>query len=69
MLFFLIRYLEFETHEEILFKFFLYHFLLTSILSLSPNNLFFEKSMYFPVVPDNSNDLLRSCVLFYEIIF
>ena len=35
-------------------------FLLTAMLPLGRNNFIFEKSMYFPVIPDNSHDLLRS---------
>ena len=51
----------FTRYLEILFKFFLYHFfLLTSMLSLWRNNFIFEKSMYFPVIPDTSHGLLRS---------
>ena len=48
-----------KAHKEILFKF--YHFF-SSRSSLWRNHFMFEKSMYFPVIPDNS-------YVFYEIIF
>ena len=35
-------------------------FLLTAMFPLGRNNFIFEKSMYFPVIADNSHDLLRS---------
>ena len=58
-----------KAHKEILFKFFFYHFF--SRPSLWRNHFMFEKSMYFPVIPDNSHDLLRTSgsYVFYEIIF
>ena len=59
----------FKAHKEILFKFFVTIFFSRS--SLWRNNFMFNKSMCFPVIPDNSHDLLRTSgsYVFYEIIF
>ena len=71
-----LRYLEFKAHKEILFKCFLCQFFsaysYTSMLSLWRNNFIFEKSTYFPAIPDNSQDFWghgsSRSVVFYEII-
>ena len=54
--------LKFIKENILLFKFLPHHFffLLTSMLSLWQNNFIFEKSIYFPVIPDDSHNLLRS---------
>ena len=60
-----LRCLEFKVHKRkfITLQIFtspLFFFLLTSMLSLWQNNFIFEKSIYFPVIPDDSHNLLRS---------
>ena len=58
----------FNAHKEILFRFFVTIFFLLG--HPFDEIILFEKlSMYFPVIPDNSHDLLRTSRVFYEIFF
>ena len=57
-----------KAHKEILFKFFFTIFFLGHPFG---EIILFDISMYFPVIPDNSHDLLRTSgsYVFYKIIF
>ena len=58
----------FNAYKEILFKFFVTIFFLLGH-PFDEIILSFKISMYFPVIPDNSHDLLRTSRVFYEIFF